>query len=264
MPRPDFSRPAKVRAAPPRRVAKHQLIADWLLSEIEAGRWSAGDRLPSEAQLAAESGASVGTVQRALRTLSESGVVDRRQGSGTFVFGSRAPERHLKHFRFCAEGSETLLPVFFRVLELEETDEQGPWTTFLAPEGGRCVRLRRLVSVNREFDIYSEVYLPASRFGALARMRPSALDGVSIRDLLADKFNAPTLTTRQTVLCTPLPPRIGRHIGAPPGQYGLVITIQGMSFRCAPITWQRVFAPPSDRALEMNPWGCTLTQGDFD
>ena len=245
---------------PERRVAarsafrsKHQLISDQLLSEIETGRWRPGSQLPSEEQLSKKTGASLGTVQRALRNLVEMGVVERHHGRGTFVAGARAPEQHLRNFRFKAEGSEALLPVYFNILDVELIHEAGTWAQFLASSEDGFVQIRRLVSINKEFDAFSEVYLPANRFGTIVKMKPAALDGVSIRDMLAERFNAPTLNTRQTMLCQALPPRVTRLIGVPAGQYGIVWTICGMSYRDAPITWQRIFLPSSDRILEISP-----------
>ena len=69
---------------------------------------------------------------------------------------------------------------------------------------------------------------------------------------VAERFNAPTLKTRQFMRCGPLPPRVTRLIGVNPGQFGMVLTVSGMSYREAPITWQRVFIPPSDRDLELS------------
>jgi len=39
----------------------------------------------------------------------------------------------------------------------------------------------------------------------------------------------------------------------PSGHYGIGWTIAGMSYRDTPITWQRIFVPPSDRVLEIAP-----------
>ncbi|MEO1207765.1 MAG: GntR family transcriptional regulator [Pseudomonadota bacterium] len=239
---------------------KHERIAERLLRDIEDGRWTPGSQLPSEEQLADEASASLGTVQRALRSLADMGVVERHHGRGTFVSGAsvlgsktgaKAQERHLRHFRFFAEGSRTLLPVFFKILDVEETYDSGPWQAALNAQNDRFVKLRRIVSVNDEFDIFSELYLPADRFGSLIRMPNTRLDGVSIRDMLAERFNAPTLKTRQTMLCQAFPPRVTRLINVPTGQYGMVWTICGMSYRETPITWQRIFIPPSDRVLEI-------------
>ena len=241
----------KLAVSPVSTEPKHKLIADRLLKEIESGTWTPGAQIPSEEQLANESGASLGTVRRALRTLAEMGVVERHHGRGTFVSGARAQERHLRHFRFVGEGSTKLLPVFFRILDVEETDESGPWQIALKSETNSFIRISRIVSVNNEFDIFSEVYLPKERFASILQMS-DGLDGVSIRDLLAERFNAPTLKTRQFMRCGPLPPRVTRLIGVNPGQFGMVLTVSGMSYREAPITWQRVFIPPSDRDLELS------------
>ena len=232
-------------------VSKHRQIADRLLSEIESGRWKPGDQLPSEDQLAADTRASLGTVQRALRNLVALGVVERRQGSGTFVSGARAPERHLRHFRFMADGGASLLPIYFNIVDIAETSEAGPWKDFLKAPESRFICIRRIASVNREFEVFSEIYLPAERFASLLTMNPTMLDGVSIRDMLAERFNAPTLNSRQTMQCQVLPPRVTRLIGLTPGQYGIIWTICGMSYRDAPITWQRIFVPPSDRLIEI-------------
>jgi len=235
--------------------AKHRRISEDLLSAIEAGRWLPGDQLPAEDQLAAEMGASLGTVQRALRSLVQMGVVERHHGRGTFVTGSRAQEGHLRHFRFKAAGGTQLLPVFFKITAVETTRESGPWSTFFAGAGDEYIYIKRIVSVNDEFEVFSEVYLPAGRFAELARMNETMLDGISFRDMLAVRFNAPTLKTSQTIACEPLPPRVGRVLAVAPGQYGLVWIISGMSYRDTPITWQRIFVPPSDRVIEIEPAG---------
>lgn len=73
----------------PARLSKHARVYATLRREIETGRWSPGERLPSEAQLIKRFGLSRITVGRALRDLQIAGLVERRAGSGTFV--RRAP-----------------------------------------------------------------------------------------------------------------------------------------------------------------------------
>lgn len=67
------------------RVPKYQQVFEALRQQIEAGRWPAGARLPSEAQLVRTFGASRITVGRALQDLRRAGLVVRRVGAGTFV-----------------------------------------------------------------------------------------------------------------------------------------------------------------------------------
>jgi len=63
----------------------HRAIYEELLSEIHAGLYKPGDRLPSEARLCERFQASRITVAKAIQTLQREHLVRRRAGSGTFV-----------------------------------------------------------------------------------------------------------------------------------------------------------------------------------
>jgi DNA-binding FadR family transcriptional regulator len=63
----------------------YEAVAHELLVLILGGHFSAGDRLPSERQLAARFGVSRPTVREALGALEARGLVVTRMGSGTFV-----------------------------------------------------------------------------------------------------------------------------------------------------------------------------------
>lgn len=58
---------------------------DTLRNRIAAGDWAPGGLLPSEPKLAKSLGVSQGTVRKALQQMSRDGLLDRRQGVGTFV-----------------------------------------------------------------------------------------------------------------------------------------------------------------------------------
>ena len=64
---------------------KHHEISSYLETEIAAGRYKDGARLPSEMQLVQKFGVSRPTVARALRDLESKDLIDRRAGSGTYV-----------------------------------------------------------------------------------------------------------------------------------------------------------------------------------
>lgn len=61
-------------------------IADELRETILSGRWRPGDRLPTEVQLAATYKVTRGTIRRATDWLQEQGLVEKRVGSGIYVF----------------------------------------------------------------------------------------------------------------------------------------------------------------------------------
>ncbi|MDC8786658.1 histidine utilization repressor [Roseateles koreensis] len=60
-------------------------VKNHLRERIASGHWVAGDLLPSEAELVAQFEVSRMTVNRALRELTQEGLVERLQGVGTFV-----------------------------------------------------------------------------------------------------------------------------------------------------------------------------------
>lgn len=64
---------------------RHQEISRTIRDELNAGVYGAEGRLPSEAQLVRRFGVSRPTAARALRTLAEDGLIERRSGSGTFA-----------------------------------------------------------------------------------------------------------------------------------------------------------------------------------
>lgn len=68
-----------------KRLPLYIQISELLHREIAAGHYPVGERLPVEADLAAQLGVAVGTLRKALAKLEEDGMLERRQGSGTYV-----------------------------------------------------------------------------------------------------------------------------------------------------------------------------------
>lgn len=76
----------------PYRQLKFQQLADELRRGIQAGVWPLGGKLPTEDQLAAQTGLSLTTVRRALDELVLHGLIVRRQGAGSFVTATTEPQ----------------------------------------------------------------------------------------------------------------------------------------------------------------------------
>ena len=73
------------------RVPKYRQVLEKISRDIRIGKFQPGQKLPSEAALVQQFGASRITIGRALRELKDRGVVERVAGSGTFVApGNRA------------------------------------------------------------------------------------------------------------------------------------------------------------------------------
>jgi DNA-binding LacI/PurR family transcriptional regulator len=65
--------------------SRHEQVSRQLRDDLADGRYGQEGRLPSEAQLARQFSVSRPTVARALQSLVEAGLVERRAGSGTFA-----------------------------------------------------------------------------------------------------------------------------------------------------------------------------------
>jgi DNA-binding FadR family transcriptional regulator len=60
-------------------------VIDQLRGQVTSGAWAIGDRIPTEAELAQLTGTSRNTVREAVQSLVHAGLLERRQGSGTYV-----------------------------------------------------------------------------------------------------------------------------------------------------------------------------------
>ena len=67
----------------------YRQIADTLRQEIAAGHFQPGGKLPSEAALEQRFAVSRVTVRLALKHLTEQGMVERKQGKGTYISGKK-------------------------------------------------------------------------------------------------------------------------------------------------------------------------------
>lgn len=62
--------------------------AEAIRGEILARRWNIGEKLPNEAALSSALAVSRGTVREAVRVLASQGILETRQGSGTYVLSA--------------------------------------------------------------------------------------------------------------------------------------------------------------------------------
>lgn len=77
-------------------IPRHAQISQWLRTEIEQGRFSPNEKLPSENELCKMFEVSRVTVRKALQTLENEQLIYRSQGLGSFV-GDLRPRQWLLH-----------------------------------------------------------------------------------------------------------------------------------------------------------------------
>ncbi|MEV4948858.1 FadR/GntR family transcriptional regulator [Streptomyces sp. NPDC053755] len=69
----------------PRRSGLSDQVITELRSQITSGEWPVGSRIPTEPELVEQLGVARNTVREAVRALAHNGLLDIRQGSGTYV-----------------------------------------------------------------------------------------------------------------------------------------------------------------------------------
>ncbi|MFO2465123.1 FadR family transcriptional regulator [Pseudomonas sp. 15FMM2] len=87
-----------------------------LRQRITQGKWAVGARLPTEPELSAELGISRNTVREAMRVLAFSGLIEIRQGDGSYLRSMTDPLGAMRAMSHCslAQAQETR-----QILEVE-------------------------------------------------------------------------------------------------------------------------------------------------
>ena len=167
-----------------------------VLREIEAGRWQAGQRLPTETEFAERFEVSKITVRQALRELAQEGRIRREQGRGTFVQHGRVQQGPRELTSFTEEMRRHGLVSASTVLARAPGPAPPEVATALALEPDAAVfRLHRLRLADREPMGVQTTYLPMALVPGI-----EAIDfaDVSLYDVLQNRYSLHPTTARET------------------------------------------------------------------
>ena len=221
------------------------MVSEAIIRHIESGSLREGDRLPSEGELAASHGVSVGTVQKALVQLVHSGLITREQGRGTFVSGTRVAPADVRYLRFRdKDGNE--LPSYVHARSVKRLKRKGPWSDFLGGDG--FVRIERVISVGGRFDLYSEFWLREEDFADLGGVDRAALEK-NLRELVAQRLSLPTLRVDQWIQFGELPAAAANELRIDPSEPGFIMELRGYTLRNRPLYYQSIYSGPFSEQL---------------
>ncbi len=163
-------------------VALYYQIEQDLRLRIGRGELKPGDRLPSEPDLAARYRVSRITVRQALARLASEGLVERRQGTGTFVRAEKVAQRTGLLTSFTEEMQYRGLQPMTRILQVGicVPPESVQRALRLAPQD-QAFHLTRLRLVNSEALALTEAFLPERLVPDL--QRTPLIDGSLYRTL---------------------------------------------------------------------------------
>jgi GntR family transcriptional regulator len=228
--------------------SKHELLSQAILSAIMKGRWQPGDRLPTEASLAASLPFSLGTIQRALRSLVDGGILVRRHKSGTFVAPTRQPMQDPWHCRFLDDAGG-YLPIFATVLKRETRRDAPAFLTDAADAASGAIVIDRVIDVGGEFSVFSRFYVDAKRFASLLKRPIAELDGANFKAILAREYKLPVLHFSHMLSSAPLPPEIARALKVSGKTSSILLEVSAFDPRGTPVYFQEIHIPPNQRRL---------------
>jgi DNA-binding GntR family transcriptional regulator len=229
---------------------KYIRLTNALIDAISAGHWKAGDKLPTEEQLAELTPFSLGTVQRALKNLVDQGIVVRQHGMGSFVAQNDLLLEDPWHCRFLDDDGETLLPVFSKVLERADETGRGPWSEYF-PKAKRIVRIDRAISVNDEFTVFARFFLDSAKLTKLANAALQDLNGLNFKTLIAQELHVPITRITHDVRMETMEAAPAQRIGVQPGTIGLVMRAAAFMGDAACIYYQEIYIPKTNRRLSI-------------
>jgi GntR family transcriptional regulator len=240
--------PGGLRVAFREGMPRYLQLRNTLSEAIAAGRWKPGEQLPAEHELASMAAVSVGTVQRSLRMLVDEGRLVRRHGAGTFAADLATPlAAPFQHVRFLDEDTGRWLPIYSRVIRRRVEAGAGPWTEWL--RGTTTLCLERVFTIGDEFKLYTHLYFEPGRLPELARVDPGNLNGVSIKDYLANQLHIYTSRYSQRLSVRLFPPAVCRAISVKNGTSGAVLELTAHDRAGEVIYFQDFFIPPNTRRL---------------
>lgn len=190
-------------------------IEEDLTARIESGEVAAGDRLPTERELAEQLSVSRMTVRHALGRLQQRGLITRRQGSGTFVAAPklRQDASHLHGF-FEETVGQGVLPLT-RLLERVEVVATRVLATVLELRTGETVyKIVRLRSARGSPVVLETSYFPARRLPGLLDLD---LEHASIYRLMDAHFRARPIRATQSLEPVSADPAQAAVLGVPIG-----------------------------------------------
>jgi GntR family transcriptional regulator len=231
---------------------KYIQLREALAAAIAAGYWEPGAKVPPEMEIARSTPFSLGTVQKAMGTLVEKGLMIRQQGRGTFVAEKRVQMDRPWHCRFADDAEGSFLPVYPKVVLRRRVPGSQPWARLLNPQATHFIQIDRVIGIGDEFSVYSKFYLDGDRFAAFLKKGKKELEGTNFKTLLSREFQVPITHMSYVLKVKPLPGDICRAIGVSAGTTGLIFGIVADSGAKNPVYYQEIYIPPNERKLHIS------------
>lgn len=227
---------------PDSHTPKYAQVADTLRQRIARGMWEKGARVPTNEDLAREFAVSRVTVRQAVEILAREGLLEARQGRGTFVLERPAQERWL-----AVETSLDALAEMYRdtrpqILNICESEDRPPLLPADGTPAARYAYMRRVHFRDDAPYCVIAIHLAKDIFDS----DPEGFRGNVVIPLLVDRGAGAIARAWQTLTIGTADLDVAGHLGVPPGSPTVEV--------------RRVF---NDQAGRVTYLGQVIYRGDF-
>ncbi len=163
----------------------HQL-KELLRDKIESGEWQPGQQIPPERELCAAFNVSRATTTQALNDLEQMGLVERRQGKGSFVSRPKLVQSLLGFYTFTESTLASGQKPTIRIISIDVVEPTPRLVQMLELQAeDKVIRIERLRLVNGEPVLMDVCCLPYSLCPNLVR---EDLEANLLHDILSGKY----------------------------------------------------------------------------
>lgn len=234
---------------------KYLCLRDAVLALIVANTLPAGTRLPTEQALAKSLPLSLGTIQKGLKSLVDSGDLVRQRRHGTFVADiDHNREIGTPAFQFYRPDGTQVKLVFIKLLKRERLHKSGPWKDYLGDCAEGYVHLVRQDQIDGAFKCHTEVFLRADRAKELLDVDQEQLEHETLIPLLQESgtINSWQAVNRLTQLTLPKALHSTVWPGSNPSNHrGLKLETHYQTDQGATFAWQVMHIPYNDYSISM-------------
>jgi DNA-binding GntR family transcriptional regulator len=227
---------------------KYRKIQMAISQAIMSGTLQPGQKLPADKALANILNVSLGTVQKALINLKETGAVTRSPKRGTIINDHVVDQDDIYIFRFRDQKTNSLIPPEVRMLAIDDIKCEGSLCDFFQCK--RLVSFQRILRVGMEPPVYSEVFVPFEMAEGWVGSDPDKFHGLSVHRFLHNKQNKPILRTENRLKVASLDEKACYHMMKKNGTIGMIWEIHSYSYNDLPCTFQRIQLPTEHRPVE--------------
>ena len=202
-------------------------VYDHLIGRLSRGDWKAGEKLPSEFELADALKVHQGTVRKALNKLVAENLLKRRQGKGTYVAEHSDESSLYRFFPYRKRGGELLIPettvIKRRVRNLKTIEQE-----IFDLDTGMAHEVTRVRSLSKAVSIVEVVVQPLELFPGVDQIEelPNSLYA-----LYQDQFDISITEVKDQLSAVQLPSFAAKALGLDKGAIALETIRQSIDLK---------------------------------